>query len=89
MGARALFCDLDCVYSDIVQTSTTEVQSMPLAINGRTYYRSSEVCREIGICRATLFRWLNGNIIAEPQRDRTGWRLFTEDDVEALGKKYA
>ena len=61
-----------------------EVKSVPVIIKRRTYYRSSEVCQKTGICRATLFRWLKRNIISEPQRDRRGWRLFTENDVTRI-----
>lgn len=31
---------------------------MPVTINSQTYYRTTEVCRMVGISRNTLFRWL-------------------------------
>jgi len=58
---------------------------MPVTVNGQTYYRTAEVCRTVGISRATLFRWLKEGIFREAEhRDRRGWRLFTGDEVARL-----
>jgi len=55
---------------------------MPVTVNGQTYYRTAEVCRTIGIGRTTFFRWLKEGILREAgHRDRRGWRLFTEDEL--------
>jgi len=58
---------------------------MPVKLNGRTYYRTAEVCQIVGIGRSTLFRWLRQNVVKEAQyRDRKGWRLFTEEELRSL-----
>jgi len=58
---------------------------MSVRINGQTYYRTAETCAKTGVSRATLFRWLKAGIFGEPEhRDRRGWRLFTEDEVNKL-----
>jgi excisionase family DNA binding protein len=57
---------------------------MPLELNGQIYYRTSEVCRQIGISRATLLRWLSQGMLLKLLRDRRGWRLFTETDLDIL-----
>jgi DNA-binding transcriptional MerR regulator len=58
---------------------------MPLVTNNRKYYRTCEVYRMVGISRNTLFNWLQRGILGEKElRDRRGWRLFTESDVETL-----
>jgi excisionase family DNA binding protein len=58
---------------------------MPVNINEKTYYRTSEVCRIASISRSTLLRWLKEDTLSIPDyRDRRSWRLFTEDDVQAL-----
>jgi predicted site-specific integrase-resolvase len=58
---------------------------MPLVMNHQTYYRTAEVCRVVGISRNTLFRWLKQGLLGERERrDRRGWRLFTEDDIDLL-----
>jgi len=55
---------------------------MPTIINGVTCYRTTEVCRKVGISRSTLIRWLRSSIVRDPShRDRRGWRLFTEEDI--------
>ena len=55
---------------------------MPVTVNGQTYYRTAEVYRTVGISRTTFFRWLKESILREAeQRDRRGWRLFTEDEL--------
>jgi predicted site-specific integrase-resolvase len=51
-------------------------------INDQTYYRTAEVCQIVGISKTTFFRWLKKSIFKEAEyRDRRGWRLFTEDEV--------
>jgi len=58
---------------------------MPVAINGRRYYRTSEACRMVGISRTTLLRWLReGSLKLSECRDRRSWRLFTDDDINRL-----
>ncbi len=58
---------------------------MPITINGKTYYRTAESCRMVGISRNTFFRWLRGGSLADVEIvDRRGWRLFTEEDLERL-----
>jgi predicted site-specific integrase-resolvase len=58
---------------------------MSIRINGQTYYRTSEACKLAGISRATLFRWISEAIIEDVAiKDRKGWRLFTEEDIEKI-----
>ena len=58
---------------------------MPIAVNGQTYYRTAEVCRMVGISKSTLFRSLRQGVFSEAaRRDRRGWRLFTEEEIDRL-----
>ncbi len=57
---------------------------MPVEINKQTYHRTSEACLKTGISRATLFRWLKAGVLEKSYRDRRGWRLFTDDDLNKL-----
>ena len=58
---------------------------MSATINGKTYYRTGEVCRLAGISRNTLFRWLRAGLLdIRGRRDRRGWRLFSKDEVDKL-----
>ena len=60
---------------------------MPIEINGKRYYRTSEVCNAVGISRATLFRWLREGLLEMHRRDRRGWRLYSDDDIKKLKKE--
>jgi excisionase family DNA binding protein len=58
---------------------------MPVALNGQNYYRTAEVCRIVGMSKNTFLRWVRDGSFADVQyRDRRGWRLFTEDDLNRL-----
>ena len=57
---------------------------MSIEINGKTYYRTAEKCAKAGISRATLFRWLKAGVLKKTFRDRRGWRMFTESDLEVM-----
>jgi predicted site-specific integrase-resolvase len=58
---------------------------MPTVINNRTYYRTSEACQTAGVSRSTFFRWLKMGVLEDvPQKDRRGWRLFTESDIRKI-----
>ena len=58
---------------------------MPIEIQGEVFYRTTEACQMAGISRATLFRWLSIGIFKDVKnRDRRGWRLFSEVDINRL-----
>jgi len=57
-------------------------------MKGQTYYRTSEACKRAGISRATFFRWLKAGTIEDvAQRDRRGWRLFTQADIVRIRRE--
>jgi predicted site-specific integrase-resolvase len=61
---------------------------MPQTKNGTVYYQTNEACKMAGISRATFFRWLKeGTIEDVKHKDRRGWRLFTDEDIEKLKKE--
>ncbi|HEY33661.1 MAG TPA: MerR family transcriptional regulator [Dehalococcoidia bacterium] len=61
---------------------------MPLTLNGRKFYRTSEACAKAGISRMTLLRWFrDGSFPDVEHRDWRGWRLFTNNDVARLKAK--
>ncbi len=58
---------------------------MPIIVSNETYLRTMDVCKIVGISRATLLRWLKEGTFKEPIcRDRRGWRLFTQAEVNSL-----
>ncbi len=61
---------------------------MPVVIKHRTYYRTAEVCRMVGISRNTLYRWLKEGKLSDVEyRDWRGWRLFTVAQVGTIRTK--
>ncbi len=58
---------------------------MPFNLDGQTFYRMSEACKLAGTNRNTVLRWIRqGKVFDVEQRDRNGWRLFTQSDVKRL-----
>ena len=58
---------------------------MSVSINHQTYYMIAEACAIAGTNRNTLLRWVReGRFVDVKIRDRTGWRLFDEADIERL-----
>ena len=61
---------------------------MPIIIRGVAYYKTLEVCRAAGISRSTLMRWITGEIVCDASlRDRKGWRLFSENELNTIVSK--
>ncbi len=61
---------------------------MTVLMQERQYYKTQEALKKIGISRATFFRWLKEGIIQDvAHKDRRGWRLFTEEDIDRLKKE--
>lgn len=45
---------------------------------------TAEVARRAGVHRDTLLRWLRRGLVREPDRDRHGWRTFSEAQARAV-----
>ena len=49
------------------------------------YLKSAEVAELIGVTKQTLLNWLRKGLITEPERNpATGYRLWTEKDIERI-----
>jgi len=58
---------------------------MSVRLNGVTYYRTAEACQIAGVSKNTLLRWVRQGLFADVEhKDRRGWRLFTEADLDRL-----
>jgi hypothetical protein len=63
-------------------------RKMPELIDGKTYYRTAECCRELGVARNTFFRWLEeDDFEANEYRDWRGWRLVPEAQLSRMKEK--
>ena len=61
---------------------------MTVQIAGETYYHTLEAVKKANISRATLMRWIEKGITRDAAyRDRRGWRLFKESEVDLLVKE--
>ena len=62
---------------------------MPIVITGKTYYRTAEACQMAGLSKNTLFRWIREGLYTDvKQRDRRGWRLFTEEEIVTMEAEF-
>jgi excisionase family DNA binding protein len=60
---------------------------MPTPVDGKTYYSAQEAALAAGISKPTLLRWIRNKRIRDSEkRDRNGWRLFAEPEVQAIRK---
>ena len=47
-------------------------------------FSAHEVALAAGISKNTLLRWLKQGKVPEPFRDRNGWRVFQQEDVDRI-----
>ena len=47
-------------------------------------FTTSEVAAMVGVHRDTLLRWLRTHKVAEPNRNRHGWRVFTVKEADSI-----
>jgi len=58
---------------------------MSITIKQKKYYRTKEACYKAGISKATFYRWIKQGVIKDNfAKDRRGWRLFSEEDIESI-----
>ena len=61
---------------------------MPVKVNGESYYRTAEACQAAGISKATFLRWVrDGHFPDVKSRDRRGWRIFSQSEMDVLLKE--
>ena len=48
------------------------------------FYSTKEVLKKVGISRNTLFLWFKHRKIPQVQRDRNGYHIFTERDIQGI-----
>ena len=47
-------------------------------------YSTRQVADKVGVSKETLLRWLRAGKVPEPDRDRNGWRIFSDPEVEEI-----
>ncbi|MGH8529409.1 MAG: MerR family transcriptional regulator [Nevskiales bacterium] len=58
---------------------------MPKPHASAAFFSAQEAAKAAGISKATLLRWIKGGRIGDAaKRDRNGWRLFTDREVQRI-----
>jgi excisionase family DNA binding protein len=47
-------------------------------------YSTRQVADKVGVSKETLLRWLRAGKISEPVRDRNGWRIFSDTEIDEI-----
>ncbi len=55
-----------------------------MADNLSRVFGTTEAAKELGVSRNTLLRWFREGRISEVERDRNGWRLFCQQDLDNI-----
>ena len=56
----------------------------PRLNDGVEFHSTSEVAHAVGIHRQTLLKWIREGKILDVARDRNGWRVFSQDDLNRV-----
>ena len=57
---------------------------MPIEIEGVEYFTATDIQREVGVVRQTLWRWRRARKIPQGRRYRGRTIVFTRAEVEAI-----
>lgn len=49
---------------------------------------TAKVAEILGISKSTLLRWISSGLIEDAQRNKKGWRVWSNDDIQRL-KRFA
>ena len=45
---------------------------------------TAKVAEILGISKSTLLRWISSGLIEDAQRNRKGWRVWSNEDIQRL-----
>jgi predicted DNA-binding transcriptional regulator AlpA len=57
---------------------------MPILIDRTEYFTASDIHRDLGVARQTLWRWRKGGKIPQGRRYRDRQVVFTRQEVDAI-----
>ena len=58
---------------------------MNVEVIAKACFRTAEACRVAGISKNTYLRWVRMGVIPDVEyRDRRGWRIFTQEEIDRL-----
>jgi site-specific DNA-methyltransferase (cytosine-N4-specific) len=47
-------------------------------------YSTRQVADKVGVSKETILSWLRAGKIPEPDRDRNGWRIFSDKEIKEI-----
>ena len=53
-------------------------------MNDQKLYRLAQVAKAAGVSPVTVRRWLKQKKIREPGKDRNGWRVWTDEEMQEV-----
>jgi excisionase family DNA binding protein len=53
-------------------------------IGEQQFFQIREAAKQLGVSRQTLQRWFREGKVQDVARDRRGWRVFTQRDIDRL-----
>lgn len=86
MRRSALKCTIAGLSDTICEVLRQSLRSMPIQIDGVTYFSADDVHRDLGVVRQTLWRWRKGRKIPQGRRYRGRRIVFTKQEVETIRK---
>ena len=57
---------------------------MPIEVKGVEYFTATDIHREFGVTRQTLWRWRKARKVPQGRRYRGRYVVFTRKEVEAV-----
>ena len=57
---------------------------MPRLIDGVEFLSAGEAAKAVGVHRLTLLRWIREGKVQDAVRDRNGWRVFSQADLDRV-----
>jgi DNA-binding transcriptional MerR regulator len=49
-----------------------------------TSHNTASAAKALGVSKSTLLRWISEKRVADVDRDRNGWRVFTDKDIKRI-----
>jgi excisionase family DNA binding protein len=58
--------------------------------SGESHFGTQQAAEKLGVSKQTLLRWFREGRAADPaKRDRNGWRIFSQTDIDSIKQQVA
>ena len=52
-----------------------------------TSHNTAAAAKALGVSKSTLLRWISEKRVADVERDRNGWRVFSDKDIKRITRE--